>query len=318
MHLYARRSSGWYGLIAVALACLFVTSFCQAQIEITLKNEFIEKYRNRATIEASFIVDMAHKRPNPPSKDGDMHIAGRDPAIGLATVAEIMNAKFFKPAVDKIHDVEGTEDHVPLAGAWRIWTEQGGLGEQVQGRPLKAFETTNPPHVFEIHPLTLVDTIKLEGSFKPIKGYETKDAETAFISFEKLECEILPGSSTTKLTVDVGKNNYVESKLELNKDPEDLEDGGKKAMCTVMDLEDEIILHNRRMIFVKDTRPEQLIRTRHKGARLHVLGIPRIDLELVHWRTEHSKDRPEILRWRLPYEMIIAGVYEDDAGESDE
>jgi len=35
---------------------------------VTLKKAFIEKYKNRATIDASFIVDHAHPRPNPPKR----------------------------------------------------------------------------------------------------------------------------------------------------------------------------------------------------------------------------------------------------------
>ena len=51
----------------------------QAQIEITLKKSLIERYKDRVTIDADFVVDKAHKKLNPPSKDGDMHVAGRSP-----------------------------------------------------------------------------------------------------------------------------------------------------------------------------------------------------------------------------------------------
>jgi hypothetical protein len=136
--------------IRIAVVVLFwstVPAYLHAQIEITLKNDFIEKYRNRASIDSNFTVDIAHKRPNPPSKDGDMHIAGRDEAIGLPIVAEIMNAKFSKPAVDKIHEVEGSEEPIELTGAWRIWTEHGGLGAQVQGKPLRSCFKTRRSNV---------------------------------------------------------------------------------------------------------------------------------------------------------------------------
>jgi hypothetical protein len=78
----------------LSLAVFFLLPVAaQAQIEITLKKSFIEKYKDRATIEADFFVDKAHKKPDPPSKDGDMRIAGRSPEeIGLPIVAEIMNA----------------------------------------------------------------------------------------------------------------------------------------------------------------------------------------------------------------------------------
>ena len=65
--------------LVAALFLLFglLASSVLANIEITLKNEFIEKYKDEATISASFIVDKAHPHPNPPKKDGDLHAAGR-------------------------------------------------------------------------------------------------------------------------------------------------------------------------------------------------------------------------------------------------
>ena len=58
----------------------------QAQIDIVLKRPFIDKYKDRATIEATFVVDKAHAHPNPAKSDGDLHIAGRAEEIGLPTM----------------------------------------------------------------------------------------------------------------------------------------------------------------------------------------------------------------------------------------
>src|SRR5712692_332408 len=87
-----------------------------ANIEITLKNEFIEKYKDQATIAASFVVDKAHPHPNPPKSDGDLHAAGRAEEIGFPIVAEIMNAASQKTAVDAIHKAEGTGNPLSLTG----------------------------------------------------------------------------------------------------------------------------------------------------------------------------------------------------------
>src|SRR5713101_5072420 len=94
-----------------------------ANIEITLKNDFIEQYKDRATISASFIVDKAHAHPNPPKNDGDLHAAGRADEVGLPIVAEIMNAASQKAAVNAIHKAEGSENPISLIGVWRLWCE---------------------------------------------------------------------------------------------------------------------------------------------------------------------------------------------------
>ena len=57
--------------------------------------------------------------------------------------------------------------------------------------------------------------------------------------------------------------------------------------------------------------PEVAVRTKTKGDRLHVLGIPRIDLALVSYRTRVADTRPEVLDWGLPYELIVVGLYEE-------
>lgn len=133
-------------LLAVFLTLALCT---RGEIDIVLKNDFIKKYMNRVTIDTQFTVDRAHPKPNPPAKDGDLHIAGRAPEIQLATVAEIMNAKSDKLAVNAIHDAEGTSQPIAISGAWRIWCEHGGDTVHVQGRNLDPFDTTNPDHVFE-------------------------------------------------------------------------------------------------------------------------------------------------------------------------
>ncbi len=45
------------------------------------------------------------------------------------------------------------------------------------------------------------------------------------------------------------------------------------------------------------------------GDRLHVYGIPRVRFAILSQRLEASERRPEVLADKLPYEMIILGVY---------
>src|SRR6266849_1820767 len=133
---------------AVTAAILLYATGAAAETVLTLNTSFVEKYKNRLTIDADYVVDKAHPRPNPPSKDGDMHVAGRAPQIGLAAVAEIQNAAEMNAAVDRVHAVEGTTRPIKISGVWRIWPEHGGQQQHVQGSPLTPFDTTNPPHVF--------------------------------------------------------------------------------------------------------------------------------------------------------------------------
>jgi hypothetical protein len=327
------------GVIAAALGlllCALATrSFSQPEhgepfaangnIQITLKKDFIKTYKSRVTIDADdFVIDMAHKHPNPPKKDGDMHVAGRADSIGLPVVAEIMNAgeDAQAKAVDKVHELEGTGKKVKVSGVWRLWCEHAGTSRQVMGAPLQPFKTTNPDHVFEIHPVTKLDGLDIRGSFKPIKGFPTKDAHDAFVKYENTRCEIRPKGETVTLVTHMAGFNYVEFILELNEDPFKLPNGdGYFAQCKVRDLEGELLVRNRRMAFAEGTPPAREVKDLKKGKRMHVLGIPRIDLALVAWRVEHAGDDEwkdeKPLTWNLPYEIVVVAVYPAGTGDDD-
>lgn len=303
---------GFIGKLLTA-AQLFVVmaipAVAHAQIEITLKNTFIEKYKNRATIDATFTVDKAHARPNPPSKDGDLHAAGRAPEIQLATVAEIMNAKLEPDAVNAIHQAESSGDPIKVTGAWRVWCEHSGSDEQVQGQPLDAFGTTNPPHAFEIHPITVLGGKQILDSLQDIVGFTKKDADTAFARYEGMECEIKPGATTTRIITKGLGFNYAEFWIEiLDKQQHEIADG-RTLFANVLDGDDgEIVASHRRMVFIKGSKPEQAVKKLNAGDHLHVIGIPRIDLALVSYRAKNAATKPEMLKWNLPYEMIIVAV----------
>ncbi len=282
-----------------------------SEIEISLHDSFIEACKDRATIDAMLTVDKADKRPHPAFLDGDLHIAGRAPRIGLPVVAEIKNAAFEREAVDRIHGIEGTGRPIRLAGAWRLWPEHVGSAEEVQGRELSAIERDNPDHVFEIHPVTRVDDTIILDSFRPVKGYSPGTADVVFRSFEKIPCRIIPGGGRTAIVTRKGQHNDVEFLMEIGDGRQRVVADGRFVNAAVLDLKGHRIVPKVRMVFVKDTPPEKMVRRLGRGDRLHVFGLPRIDLAAVAYRTRHSGDHPELLSPSLPYEIVVVGVYGD-------
>ena len=161
-----------FARLVCAFAFLFLPiQFSVAEDVLELNRSFIEKYKNKVTISVNYTVDAAHKRPNPPSKDGDMHVAGRAPEIGLATVAEIQNAGDVPDAVKAVKDVEGTGTTITLSGVWRIWPEHGGDNTHIQqtgaGAQCEGPGPTNPPHVFEVHPILKIENQDLATTLRP-------------------------------------------------------------------------------------------------------------------------------------------------------
>jgi len=297
----------WVRLAVIVGALLAVTT--AFGIEITLKNTFIEEFKNRATINTHFTVDKAHAHPNSAKKDGDLHVAGRAPEIQLAAVAEIMNAKTETAAVDRIHSVEGSGSSIPVKGIWRIWCEHGGDAEHEQGDTLTPFVTTNPDHIFEIHPTTEVDGIDTRDSFKKITGFKYKDAEQAFTTYENIRSRIECGANTTTISTGMAGYNYVEFVMELLEEPTDpTDDGGLRVFSAVLTKDEELLVRKRRMIFADETPPELAVAALHKGDRVRVLGIPRISLSLLSWRCSNAASRSEVLNWNLPYEIVVVAI----------
>ncbi len=281
--------------------------------QITLSNAFIERYKNRVTLDTTVqITGASGVHPiESNGKDGDIHMGSLSDEVGLPFVAEIMNAKD-NPALPLIRQLAGSSESIRVAGAWRLWCEHPGA-PQIQ------FELTengglpsNPDHVFEIHPVSRLGDIDETGTFHQIPGFEAYDANTAFTYYESIECRLVPDlqNQTTTIFTPKAKYNYCEFWMQVDEDQQFQTADGRIVRCSICDSPDgEPIFHNRRMVFVKNTRPEIAVRTMRKGDRLHVLGIPRIDLALVSWRTRAFHTRPEVLTWKLPYEIIVVGIY---------
>ena len=296
--------------LLIALAALAVSS-ANAEISLTLKNTFIEKYKNRTSIADDCVVDHSKGKPNPASADGDMHAAVRCREIALPLVAEIMNARDHTDAIDlsKVHEESG--ERITIRGAWRIWNEHGGDQVFKQGSAVAKADSSNPDHVFEIHPITEFGSVDVRASFKPIPGFKVKDAEDAFNRYENTRSRIIPARSTTTVVSPGLGYNYVEFQMELAEKPFRVQDGSF-AYAKVQAWNGHLLLRKKRMVFVKDTPPELAVRAAGVGDCFRVLGIPRLDLALVSWRARNSQSNPDVLSWNLPYEMIVVGVYEGE------
>jgi len=173
-------------------------------------------------------------------------------------------------------------------------------------------QSTNPDHVFEIHPISVYGQFDVRETFKPIDGYKPKEAEAAFSRYEGTRSRIkFSDQSKTVTVVSAGLGyNYVHFQMRLSESPNKIVDG-YRAFAEVEDWEGELIHRKRRMILVEGTPPANAAKDLKAGECLRVLGIPRLNLSLVNYRVEQArKGRTELLSWNLPYEIIVVGVYD--------
>jgi hypothetical protein len=296
------------------LIVLCAQSICLAQIEITLDRSYVSDGANRATITSDVHVvktSAIHRAAD----EGDIHAAGTGTKIGMVAVAEVMNAKSERThAVKQLTGSASSGQSVRITGAWRIWCEHGGEQQYVEGQAAPPLESSGQAHVFEIHPATKIYDTDVRHTWVPIDGFTYKEASNAFKTYERTRSEITFDAQTITISTEQAGDNYTEFLAQLLEDPHDLSDG-ESVFADIYDTQGELLVHKRRLIFVTGTPPEQVLRNKHKNDRIQVVGIPRFDLALVHYRVKQAEKHgvnANSVHWNLPYELIIGAVTDDD------
>jgi hypothetical protein len=301
-------------------ALLGSSTICRADITVALTKGFVNKYKDKATIPTTFEIDKHHNKPNPiggGSDDGDIHIAGRDSVVRLPMVAEIINGALEKNALSfLLNSTAG--DKVPLVGVWRLWFEHPGSEDQVQGQAVDLPQNTNPDHLFEFHPVVKFGSIDVLNSFAPIADEEAEfrgyPAARAFDAYEKRPATITKSNTAIMITSNKAGFNYAEFQIRLAGKPKDVGDGymvfANVYNADAKKNDDPVVEESRRMVFVKGTKPADAVKDLKKGDKLHVLGIPRVNLNQV-FAIASGLNGDEEYSDSLPYEMIIVAVLKD-------
>jgi hypothetical protein len=306
----------------ILLISVLLTSpgICRAEITVALSKSFVNRFKDKATIPTTFNIDKHHNSPNPigsGSDDGDIHIAGRDTVVRLPMVAEIINGAKEPGALDFL--LQSTAGQaIPLTGVWRLWFEHPGNEDQVQGEEVPLPKNTNPDHIFEFHPVVKFGDFDVLKSFGPIEDEEAEfrgyPAEKAFNAYEKRPATITKSNTAIMLTSNKAAFNYVEFQMRLAGKPKDVGDGyivfANVYNANAKANDEPVIEESRRMIFVKGSAPADAVKDLKKGNKLHVLGIPRVNLNLVYAIASGLQGDEEYSE-SLPYEMIIVAILKD-------
>ena len=304
-------------LLAIVLL-ISISGLCRADVTLALNKTFVQRYKDRATMTTNFHVDNHPDKPHGVSRsaeDGDIHMAGRDSVFKLPVVAEIMNAKFAPTALQTLMDTVA-DQAISITGAWRLWFEHPGTKNQIQGANVSAPKSPNPDHLAEIHPITkfsgndlLTSFVEIKNQATPPRVFEAYDAETAFGHYENRPCTIRASNTAIMIAAKKSVYNYAGFYIELTANPKEVTDGYlvfANVYQSESEEDDPLTAAPRRMVFVKGTEPANRLLHLSHGERLHVLGIPRINLTEVYAVAQHNGATE--VSMSLPYEMIIAAV----------
>ncbi|MGC2743348.1 MAG: hypothetical protein WA672_09180 [Candidatus Angelobacter sp.] len=280
-----------------------------------LSSKFVNDNKDKATITVQLEVDEhlthAHKIDKG-GDDGDVHMAGRADEVRLPLVAEILNAAKETSSMQLLNQSSATSK-IAVKGVWRLWFEHPSPDQMIQGNTVAKPIDSNPDHVFEIHPITQFGNNSVVDSFAPIANktsqYTAYPAATAFPKYEALKSTIKNNGSAISITSTKAGYNYTEFIIELAAKPTSVSDGFL-VLAKIIDVSDEeepVVDGFRRMVFVNGTGPaKKLVDDKMgKGDRLHVMGIPRVNLTEVAAAANAGKT----VNTRLPYEMIIVAVF---------
>jgi hypothetical protein len=277
------------------------------------------------TINSQYDVWYTHEKAKSAAQDGDIHFSGYDKKIGMPIVAEIMNAKDEKEAIKEIiaHQGRGEKNNPKLnvQGVWRIWPEHmAARTNYYQGMTfsLKKIQEvkTNPDHVFEIHPVTQIGNINLTRTLRNIEGYIPKrDVRYILDVYAKKHCVISQTQKNISIETKDADYNYIDMWVRL--DSIWHVDDGAFAFCAVFDTDfnpasddpkEKQVTKRTRVALVKDSEVYNQFTSMANGEYLRMLGTPRLDLAIISWRAWAAKKRPEVLKWRLPIEIIAVGI----------
>ncbi len=277
-------------------------------VTVRFSRAFLEANRERITMETEFTVDVAAQMINPAAFDGDIHLAGRSPDIGLRLVAEIANAKTAPAAVAAVRRAEATRRPIRMVAVPRYWPEHAIGLPQRQGDPMPRLPNSNPDHLFELHPVIRIGDIDLRYTLHPVEGYRPFHASSAFDRLDQAEVQFRIQGDSVLVKTAAGLWNDVHFVLDLTDRPVTVRDDGRYLNGRARDLAGNVLRDSIRVVLIGGSPPDSAISGLPPGAWVHVWGLPRISLDGLVRLMKAAGDTLSHTA-PLPFEVVILGVY---------
>lgn len=318
-------------LLRAALTLLLLASSAPAQdFTLVLNNDFVRAHHDRVTIDVRFTPVGAQTDAHSAAKDGEVHISGTavmadsGRPLGFATVAEIMHAAQYEGRGGHLQFIAGearASRPVRMRGVWRLWGEHGDrfFSQGTFHAPSTWRPQSNPPHIFEIHPVTHIEregrTVSFLEDFRFLPGFtdlsDVRRTRGAFGLFERMTCRIEPGARTTQITGSRQQYNFVGFVAELRGRPEAARGGdGVFVRADIFDQAGrgasnrEPLARDVRLVFTAGTPPEAELRRIRGDGRMRLVGFARISLTPVNEAIVNRRG----FEGKFPYEIVVTSL----------
>ncbi len=223
----------------------FVTVLCGGAwpalgAELQLRETLLQAQRDRVTATVAAVVDHIGASAHPIGEDCDQHVPLRSRDINVPFIGEVKNACSEIPPgasqaywSDRIYE----ETHgraATVTGAFRIWLEHPPAGAAVQSEAARVpwYDTSNPDHQVELHPLTQVGALDFLGHVKRIRqgsqmftGYGPPQLTTVLKKKLTVQRRQVGGVAFVRLVGTKTGNNHWDLRGRVVGAPESLADG---------------------------------------------------------------------------------------------
>jgi hypothetical protein len=291
-----------------------------------LKKAWAQLVRSQLSIDAQVTVLSLNKTAE---DDGDSHGGSRQNAVGLPMVAEILNGQAASQQAGRAKLSPGATPKKAVYGAWRLWFEHPPVGGGTQcqtfsgsapavceHQDVSGGADSSPSHSFEIHPVFSVDDVSVARSSMVLTNanQSVKDTDKAFGDYmgKTKILTVTRSASALTLTSIRLQDNYVQmhfrvtrAKTATKRQKDGTVDGGfvRADVFSSGDAE-QVLKKDVRMFYYRDSAPGDALDRAQTGDEFTVVGMPRINLDVVLTATEGKTS----VSMPVPFEFVVVAL----------
>lgn len=284
--------------------------------ELWLRESLVREHSQEILTSIDAVPINIGERAHPIGEDCDLHVPLRSEAIKVPVLGEIKNACSMPEGVSSTYWTEELQPRenttVKAEGVFRVWLEHPPAEEgerQCECEELPEYESSNPDHMVELHPLIrLGDTSFLEHVKeikKGIKQYKGSPGKRLVSTLErkKITIEKETEDGETYIVIRGPKTGYNHWTLEaqIKTRPKKVKDGHYFTVDVLSGT--QVVKENLPAFTIEGTEADNEISVAKVGDKATLFGLMRLDLKTILRLVRNAEK--EI---KMPYEMAVLAV----------
>ncbi len=300
----------------VPLAILLLFSSPLQAAELWLRESLVKERSQEILTSIEAVPVHIGEKAHPISQDCDLHVPIRSEDIKVPMLGEIKNACSMPEGAKSTY---WTEELRPLEnkavkaeGVFRVWLEHPPEDEgerQCECDELPEYDSSNPDHMVELHPLTRLDNQSFLDHVKAIKKganqYEGSQGKRLASTLERKKITIQKETEDRKAYIVIRgpKTGYNHWTLDttVKMKPQKVKDGHRFKVDVLSG--SRVVKVNLTAFTIEGTEADNSISQLKAGDTVTLFGLMRLDLRTILQLAKGTET--EI---KMPYEMAVLSV----------